>query len=340
MTLQFQYPFTLCSSYSFTIESQTDATRISECQRFMGDLYIRPYADVDSISLEGLQAAGSIYIDDPANLRNISSSTLRIVQVTLPKNVKFYSCNFIRTAFFSGYLPEIGEFDILHVIDNPGLRSVKVSATYVSRIWVQAHENSTIPLQVEFPTLSNCSWMEISGVARIKLPKLIELDNLTLASSQASTVSIPMLRKVTDYIEIYKNGNLKSLSLPNLKSVGKGLDIYGNNILKEISLPRLAHIGQRLLTDEFLERYFIFSYLCITNSTVLTIHEHVFAFSKGAIHHEYNKKSSIELYRSDNAILRNKSQELSLFRIRYPKHSGLFKLSRLFLPQVRRPGDH
>lgn len=99
MSLQNQVPIGLCFSSYFIIQSQTDATQISACEFFLGTLTIQPNADTDSISLEGLQTAGSIHVVDSAHLQSISSSTLRALR-WWPTN---YRCNPIPRVIFSAF---------------------------------------------------------------------------------------------------------------------------------------------------------------------------------------------------------------------------------------------
>jgi hypothetical protein len=325
-----RYPVGICYSASFMVRSQADATHISACQDFLGTLYLKPSTDTDTISLEGLQVVGAVILMHSPHLRNISSSTLRTVvsnlvvsnvtslqelhlphlrtassieirdvtsplQVTFSKDVQVYDCSFTGVAFPSGSLPEIGGITgRIQVMDNPGLRLVKLPIARILLISIRAHADSKFPLQVEFPALKNCSDMNMLGVAQIKIPKLIRLDNFNLESSQAPSISIPRLTKVRQSLAISTNENLSSLSLPSMEYVGEHIYIYGNNMLKELSLPKLSHVGKTLLTDGSFEKYFRFRYFCHKLS-VLTCLQNSSAFSKRVFYHEHDKQPSIEL---------------------------------------------
>ncbi|PVU89068.1 hypothetical protein BB561_005567 [Smittium simulii] len=256
---------------NFTIRSQSDASRLSGCSKFEGQLTIDDVSET-SISLSGLKSiSGSLVIQNNFSLKSISFDSLTSVSdnFQLQNNTELIGISF----------PALTDVDNFQIIYNPNLKQASmgvinkvnnyqiiqtsldqiapVSAKIITNIEIT--DNSFL-IPIEFPDLvNNTGYINIvnnNPSATVSFPNLMsirgnatfrnldgfEAKNLTTVSNTLNIlgntfekISFKNLSTMEKDLSITNNTGLSSIEIPILKDLGGGLQILSNDKLTEIS---------------------------------------------------------------------------------------------------------
>ena len=249
-----------CSTTStFTVQNQGDATSVSSCQKFSGDIEIAKGAGA-AIDFTGSleQITGSlIYAGDDAvqslkadsltqlgslNLTNLAGlSTLTMTKLTTVGDMSLSGLNTLGGFDFS-VLDDIGSLSIV----NTQIQSLG-ALSKASKIGdIELSDNTFLgDISFELEQLDPLSSTIEIGVNNFINGQTIELPNLVTAGSitirNATSISTPALSNVSDTLGLYST-TMQSYSAPNLTLAG-GIVVNDNSQLTNLSFPVLVGVN-------------------------------------------------------------------------------------------------
>lgn len=238
-----------------TIQSNSDATALANCQTYSGSIAIAT-GTTDNIQLDGIQSiSGSLIANNVTQMTSLEASTLSEIGEEFNLN----GLTVLSTLNF----PSLKKVDTIEWIALPALQGLSFTAG-VEEINMLTIDNTQlgsldgIDLQVadtisvtNNPYLTSVN-MQLGNVTKsltfgangrdlqIEFPNLIWAYNLTFRN--CSDVSIPSLASINGSLGFYSNG-FESLSAPNLTSVGSSLSFVSCDAVTNITMPELTTIG-------------------------------------------------------------------------------------------------
>ncbi|OMJ10731.1 Protein ecm33 [Smittium culicis] len=266
---------------SITINSQGDATSLSSCSTFTGDITANAIS-VDSLDFSGItQVKGSITISNSFNLKNINFPSLKSVSgsFTLLNNTQVISLN-------TAQLSSCGNFIISN---NPNLRTLTVNSistvggfsiintsvdsisglSFKNATYIDVSANSYLN-KIDFSNLTNINGFiniaDNDSGSTANFPNLISIggnstfrglsslnvsnvttlsDTFNLNGNSFTSFSLDKLSNVSKDITIFSNPQLSSFKIPLLTSIDGGIQIRQNNLLLSIdqdAFPNLATV--------------------------------------------------------------------------------------------------
>ncbi|OJD18215.1 hypothetical protein ACJ73_08735 [Blastomyces percursus] len=262
-----------------TIENQGDASALSSCKKFEGDLNIAAKVPKGEIRLEGIQEiTGSLSAKGAQNLTALFAPQLRSIGDTFLlsgaielRTIQFDSLtqvgainfealpNCQQLAFTKGVstaksiriantdlanlkgieLKTVGDFEISN---NPHMMEADVAQ--ITNITGYAsfsanHED----LKISFPNLEGALNMTFRNVSSIEIPSLKKTDGLLgFYSNYFEEIKAPNLTSTGDLV-FADNGALKNISLPKLETVRGAFQIANNTNLHAVDgVPKLKTV--------------------------------------------------------------------------------------------------
>lgn len=249
-------PAQSCGSGSTTtIQSNADATGLSNCQTYSGSIAIAT-GTTDNIQLDGItKISGSLIANNVTQMTSLAASSLQEIGDEFNLN----GLTVLSTLNF----PALKKVDTIDWVALPALQGLSFTAG-VEEINMLTIDNTQlgsldgIDLQVadtisvtNNPYLTSVN-MQLGNVTKsltfgangrdlqIEFPNLIWAYNLTFRN--CSDISIPSLASINGSLGFYSNG-FQSLSAPNLTSVGSSLSFVSNEEVTNITMPELTTIG-------------------------------------------------------------------------------------------------
>ncbi|KAK5055340.1 hypothetical protein LTR84_013090 [Exophiala bonariae] len=282
-----QVVFAQCDGPSVTISTADDATGISNCGTFNGDIII-----ADSISgplaLTGIShLKGDLTCNNATKLTEISfhqlvtiSGSFTLTGLTTLSNLKFDSLMEVGDIIWND-LPALQTMDFttgivtadrvsisntklrslsdlkftscnaIEIFNNPELATVSFNDLTNTTDTISISDNSP-SLEVEFQKLASSRGLTLQNANALNVPLLDTLvGNLNLSYNSFRSFSAPSLTLVVD-VFITSNPLLSSLSFPLLPEINGNLLITNNSRLGAISFPKLQTVSGSLnLTGEF-----------------------------------------------------------------------------------------
>lgn len=268
-------PTAACSGTT-TISSNSQATGLSQCESYDGDIRLGSAVN-GSVSLDGIVTiTGDLSIAYGSDIGSLSASDLVTIGETLS-----ISNNDLLTSL---NLPSLRNVDTIDINGAPNLTEFKSpdgisNATYVQIIetglgdigWVKAINLSRLEVE-QNPVLSDISLPVVNGLGsftfarngpalKLSLSSLKAAYNLTFSHVQEidltslesvtysvgfiandlNTLSIEKLSKLDDLM-VWNNTALSQLDLRSLTNVSGDIVTNGNSALEVLSLPNLARV--------------------------------------------------------------------------------------------------
>lgn len=271
-----------CSpSEPLQVQSTGDASVLSSCETFTGDIVIVSQAAGD-ISLNGVQQiTGSLSSDNATQVSSISAPQLNsigdkfsLTSLTGLTALNFGSLTSVGSIEWEA-LPElqtlaftkgVSQADSVSIV-NTGLTSLNgislksigdfniAENGYLETVNVNDLKNATglisfagnlDSLNLELPNLESAANISLRNVSSFTVPSLQTLKGLLgLYGDSFLNFSAPNLTSTGD-VSIVGNPALNNISLPVLKTVNGGFSISKNDKLKNISFPELETVGGAL----------------------------------------------------------------------------------------------
>lgn len=249
---------------TITINSQADATAISDCDTIAGSVLVGPNAS-GVLALDGPSAiSGSLLVSNAGQLTDLTSSTIGSIatssgsftmfNLTLLSTLRFNELTQVGTINWAA-LPALSQLTFPSFVSKAA--SVTITNTFLSTLdginlmtvgLLDINNNNR--LQTFSTQIANITQgVNIASNGRsldISFPNLIWANNMTFRN--ISSLSIPSLAKVNGSL-IFDENFFSSFAAPNLTSVGDSANSRGslafvaNPQLKNITIPGLTGIG-------------------------------------------------------------------------------------------------
>lgn len=260
-----------CDGPSITITTTEDASQISSCQIYDGDVIISSEAN-GPISLSGVQAiSGDLRCTNASQLTAISAdrlteiggvfdleelqimTSLQMGSLTGVNEIKWIALPALQALNFGAgvnkantvYISNTGLTD-LRGIELQLVQSMDINNNqYLKTINVNALTNVTsglsfsangMNLEIEFPNLQNAANLTFRNVTSISMPSLSEVPgSMGFYSNYFESFTAPNLTETGDTIAFVDSSRLSNLSFPALETIGGGLLLANNSELSSLS---------------------------------------------------------------------------------------------------------
>lgn len=250
-----------CSQSTLTISSQADASEISSCTTFNGNIVISPSTS-GIISINGpQQITGNLECQDAGGLTSLGSTSIASIGGTFALNnltlLSTLSMGALKSANAIHWvaLPALSQLNFPATVTRA--KNVAISNTFLSTLdginleTVQSLEidnnNRLKTFSTQITNVTTSLNINANGNnLDVSFPNLIRAANMTFRN--VSTISIPSLAIVDGSLGFYGN-YMPSISAPNITSVGSKADgqgslaIVANAKLANISMPLLKNVG-------------------------------------------------------------------------------------------------
>lgn len=252
-----------------TITNQAQATQLSSCQQWTGDIVIAGSA-AGEIDLNGLQRIdGSLIAKNIGKLTTFTadslstiSDTFQMIDVTALTTLTFPSLVAVDTINWQGLSSlqglqftqsvqkatnvqivntqlssldgiDLNEAAILILADNTFLNSVNMKLTNVTN--ALGFANNGPQLEISLPNLKAANNVAFRNVSSVSIPSLSQVTgSLGFYSSYFTTLSAANLSTVAMTLAVVGNPHLTSASFPLLTAVGGGVQIANNTALTNV----------------------------------------------------------------------------------------------------------
>ncbi|PVU99146.1 hypothetical protein BB559_000974 [Furculomyces boomerangus] len=274
-----------CSG-GIAINSERDASRISGCQRYSGDVTVSQvnvekldFGDLyeiygnfivsnnfnlKSVLLNGLtKVSGSMILKNNTQLIGIAIPKLTSVtklSVTNNPNLNYLNADSITSAD----IVEISQTSIqelrslmfkkcksLEISGNMNLKSIELFNLVEASQYLSIMDNnrqSKLSLPVLVTINGKMTFKNLASISAPSLQKVVE--SMNLIENTAQEIEFPVLQNTRNNIFIISNKNLESIKFTKLRDIGSGLIIQNNPKLTTIakdSFPELQSIGDKIL---------------------------------------------------------------------------------------------
>lgn len=251
----------ICSQPTITLNSQADASALSDCATVAGSIVIGSSAR-DTIAIEGpQQVKGNLTAESAGNLVSLTSSTIN----SIGGEFKLFNLTFLSTLQFD-VLTSASSINWVALPALPSLsfagpltkaNNVKISNTFLTTLnginlntvgALQIDNNNNLKL-FDTQIANVTSFVDINANGNqlaVTFPNLIWAANMTFRN--VSSIKIPSLATINGSLGLYGN-YIDSLAAPNLTSVGSfangvgSLAIVANGKLANITFPNLKSVG-------------------------------------------------------------------------------------------------
>jgi hypothetical protein len=261
-------------SKSLTIKTSQDVSDLSGCETFTGNIVVAADGP-DSIGLDGLRTvSGNIDIENVANLRSLSSTSLESVtsftlnalplldELKVPALRNFSSLKWsalpklveceIATGPIEGEIQEItiyntslGGLDwltwpvgaVLNITANPNLESFKIPYNSINA-------NSAITVSSN-PSLNNIDVSSLSGI----------YGGLAISGNKMEALAFTKLESINGFVQL--SGDYKNISMPALNQINGALGVEST-----------ANI--QVFCDGLKEKKLVGHYDCVANAQTRT----------------------------------------------------------------------
>ncbi|KAK5937853.1 cell wall protein Ecm33 [Knufia obscura] len=268
-----------CDGPSITITTSEDASQISSCQTYDGDVIIASEAS-GQISLDGVgRISGDLTCKNASQLTAISASQLTQIggvfdleELQILSSLQMGSLVGVNQINWIA-LPALQSLNFAQGvstantvrISNTGLTDLRgielqlVKAmdinnnNYLRTINVNALTNVTdslsfsangMNLEIEFPNLENAANLTFRNVSSISMPSLSEVPgSMGFYSNQFESFAAPNLTEVGNTIAFVDSPNLSNLTFPSLTTIGGGLLLANNSELSAVAFDKVEMIN-------------------------------------------------------------------------------------------------
>lgn len=252
---------TICSQPTVTVNSQADASLLSDCSTVSGSIIIGSTAS-GTIGIDGpQQIRGNLTSQSAGGLVSLTSSTIssiggefRLFNLTFLSTLQFDALTSVKTIYWEALpaLPSLSFSGPLSKAD-----SVTISNTFLTTLsginlntvgTLQIDNNNNLKqFDTQIANITNAVNINANGnQLAVTFPNLIWAANMTFRN--VSSIKIPSLATVNGSMGFYGN-YMDSIAAPNLTSVGSfatgvgSLAIVANGKLANITFPALKSVG-------------------------------------------------------------------------------------------------
>jgi len=260
-----------CDGPSITITTTEDASQISSCETYDGDVIIASEAS-GQISLSGVQAiSGDLRCTNASQLTAISAdrltqiggifdleelqimSSLQMGSLIGVNQIKWIALPALQSLNFGAgvnkanqvYISNTGltdlrgiELELVQAMDinnNQYLKTINVNALTNVTQGLSFSANG-MNLEIEFPNLQNAANLTFRNVTSISMPSLSEVPgSMGFYSNGFESFSAPNLTSTGNTIAFVDSSKLSNLSFPMLETVGGGLLLANNSELMSLA---------------------------------------------------------------------------------------------------------
>lgn len=246
-----------CSQATFTINSDADATALSQCSTLDGNVQLG--TDAISIELTGPEAInGDLRLANGYTI-SLQSTTIKTITGALSiSNVTALSTLALRSLTSVGSLefqtaPALSELNFDSGITSA--ETVHIEDTHLSSL------NGLALTQVVDMNLTNNRRLQLADLPlvnvtgtlslfnnglnfQMELPNLISVNNVYI--SNITVIALPSLQNAAGVLRFDTN-YFESMSAPDLQTCGDGLSIVNSAELKTINFPQLSSITGSLV---------------------------------------------------------------------------------------------
>merc|ERR1711939_535438 len=249
---------TICSQATVTVNSQADASQLSDCSTVSGSIVIGSTAS-GTIAIDGpQQVKGNLTSQSAGGLVSLTSSTInsiggefRLFNLTFLSTLQFDALTSAKTIYWEALpaLPSLAFAGPLSKAD-----SVTISNTFLTTL-SGINLNTVGTLQIDnnnnlkqFDTqIANITFRNVSS---IKIPSLATVNgSMGFYGNYMDSIAAPNLTSVGSFatgvgsLAIVANAKLANISFPALKSVGGADQIANNTALHAIAFPALTSVA-------------------------------------------------------------------------------------------------
>ncbi|OLY82774.1 Protein ecm33 [Smittium mucronatum] len=255
-------------SRSITVNSQADASGLSSCSTFNGDITANAI-NIDTLDFSGVQSVnGSVYISNSFALKNLNFPDLRNVSGT------FSILN--NTQIIGLSIPNLSSVGDFLIVSNPNLRTLtsnslssvkgyRVVSTSLVSLGTLGFTNATyvdVSANTYLDTLEFTKLKGVSGYVNIadndskavaNFPNLLSIGGNSTFRTLAG-LNVSSITTLSDTFNL--NGNtFANFSLDSLSNVSKDITVIDNSLLTNFSIPLLASIdgGIQINNNSLLE---------------------------------------------------------------------------------------
>lgn len=241
-----------CSQATFTINSDADATALSQCSTLDGNVQLG--TSITSIDLTGPETINGDLLVENGNVISLQSTSIKTItgalsisNATLLSTLALISLTTVGTLEIQA-APALSELNF-----NSGITSaetVHIEDTFLSSL------DGLAFTQVVDLTLSNnrrlrsadLPLVNVSGTLsfinngqsfQVVLPGLMSVKDFYI--SNITVIALPSLQNVAGAMRIDSN-YFETMSAPDLHTCGNGLAIVNNDVLEVINFPQLDSI--------------------------------------------------------------------------------------------------
>lgn len=269
----------ICAGPTITISSNADASQISGCSTYNGDIIIDSSAS-GQISIDGVeQVTGDFTVDNATQLTAITSdrigtiggafsltgltimSTLQFDSLTRVNRINWVGLPALQSLNFAQGVSESNEIYIsntqlnnINGIELTAVGSIDINNNpYLTSVDVNDLRNVTTALafsangkelEISFPNLRDAANLTFRDVSKIEMPSLANVGgSIGFYTDKFESFSAPNLTKTGGTLAFVDCPNLNNLSFPSLEQIGGGFLLANNTELTAIrGFPRLATV--------------------------------------------------------------------------------------------------
>merc|ERR1711939_928455 len=252
---------TICSQPTVTVNSQADASQLSDCSTVSGSIVIGSTAS-GTIAIDGpQQVRGNLTSQSAGGLVSLTSSTItsiggefRLFNLTFLSTLQFDALTSAKTIYWEALpaLPSLAFAGPLSKADSvTNSNTLKQFDTQIANITNAVNINANgNQLAVTFPNLIWAANMTFRNVSSIKIPSLATVNgSMGFYGNYMDSIAAPNLTSVGSFatgvgsLAIVANAKLANISFPALESVGGADQIANNTALHAIAFPALTSVA-------------------------------------------------------------------------------------------------